>query len=117
MTKKYQNLGVRPTGSMGEYATLMLLPCARLCRKKSHDIRVNKTYIEVKAARARKANADWTFNLRTAQKRWAPVFAFVCFSNGDDFKIERFYLVRKQELLGKKSVYIKNGEFENFRVY
>lgn len=111
-----KNLGIRPTGTMGEFAAMLLVPEARLTRKKSHDLRARKTYIEVKAGRARKGG-DWIFNLKYHQKRWSPVFALVCFERGNSWKIERFYLVNRENLLGRKSIWIKNGEFEEFRVY
>lgn len=110
------NLGIRPTASMGEYATMMLLPDSRLVRKSSHDIRLGKTKIEVKSSRARK-NGGYIFNLQNQQKRWSPIFAFVCFERGDSFKINRFYLVNKEKLLGKKSLWILGDELSDWRLY
>ncbi|OGM77859.1 hypothetical protein A2375_02045 [Candidatus Woesebacteria bacterium RIFOXYB1_FULL_31_120] len=109
-------IGKRPTGTMGEFATMLLLPESRLIRKSSHDIKLGKTKIEVKSSRARK-NGGYIFNLQTQQKRWSPVFALVCFQRGDSFKIERFYLINKEKLLGMKSVWIMGDEFQDFRVY
>lgn len=111
-----KNLGIRPTGTMGEFATMLLFPGARLARKKSHDIRANETKIEVKSGRARK-DGGWVFNIKTAQKRWSPVFALVCFERGDSWKINRFYLVNKEKLLGKKSVWINGNSMDDWRLY
>lgn len=109
-------LGVRPTASMGEYATMWLLPKSRLVRKSSHDIRLGKTKIEVKSARARK-NGGYIFNLQAQQKRWSSIFAFVCFERGNNFKIERFYLVNKEKLIGMNSVWIIGNELDDYRIY
>jgi len=57
-------IGKRPTGTMGEFATMLLLPESRLIRKSSHDIKLGKTKIEVKSSRARK-NGGYT--------TWTPV--------------------------------------------
>lgn len=110
------NLGKRPTAQIGELATMWLLPESRLVRKSSHDIRLGKTKIEVKSSRARK-NGGYIFNLETQQKRWSPIFAFVCFERGDSWKINRFYLVNKEKLLGKKSLWILGDEMDDWRVY
>ena len=101
---------------MAEYATMMLLPESRLVRKPSFDIKLGNTKIEVKGSRARK-DGGYIFNLQTQQKRWSRIFAFVCFSRGDSFKIDRFYLVNKEKLLGKKSVWIQGDEMDDYRFY
>lgn len=115
---KYKNLGVRPTGSMGEYATLMLIGSGHLVRRKSHDLRFGKTFVEVKSGRARK-DGGWVFNITDSQKRWSPMFAFVCFERGDSFKIEKFYLIPKSEILGLSTLWIPadNKSLKDFRVW
>ncbi|EKE05625.1 MAG: hypothetical protein ACD_19C00187G0013 [uncultured bacterium] len=109
-------IGKRPTGQMAEYATMMLLPESRLVRKSSFDIKLGNTKIEVKGCRARK-NGGYVFNLQTQQKRWSPIFAFVCFERGNSFKINRFYLINKEKLLGMNSVWIMGDELKDYRVY
>jgi len=102
-------IGKRPTGTLGEYATMLLFPGARLARKKSHDIRANDTKIEVKSSRERKGGG-WIFNIKDHQKRWSPIFVFVCFARGNSWKINKLFFVNKEELLGKRSVWINKDE-------